>query len=439
MARNIRGRWSQYQILRSNENLTPHLFQTELLEEETLYQYLQDHLTIRPCFGQSEIMVSKTEDNVEKYVVTMPNQVAKYCSTKSEAFQYLQTICKKEKFYILQDTSPLYITNELRREFLVTVQRDLNNCWKVVGILSKYDASKARKTILNEAKIQEVAIEVASYLVNNADSYTTVVIEITTSNENLWLCDINVHYPKSKWSQYQILSKIQSLSPLLPKTELATPASFLLFMKEFKEIMIKPCHGQWGMGIVQVSLTTDGTFDVHYGRNKLTIVNVEEMIHYLQINCFSKDQCIVQERINIATIDECPFDTRILALREDSLSNWDIAAKITKIAAKNYIVTNVAKSLIPVEEAFARANINIYTAKKIVMKMDEACLIGALHLGKYYRDVTRIGADMGIDKNGDLWMFEMNLVPDIGLFTRLKDKSIYKNILNKTKKQEKEN
>lgn len=427
----MRGRWSQYQILSSNEIIKPFLLKTELFNEHSFYKNLNSHLTYRPCFGQSEINICMIDGSKDQYnIIEVNKNVTITLSGKTEVFNYLNGVCQTEQSYILQDTDFLYTKNNQVVELMVTVQRDLNFIWQIRDILDKkcLTDSKIIKSTLE--KIYEISIETASSLADDEPEYSTVVVEIGLLVEDLWIRDIKLHSSKSKWSQYQILSLIDELSTHLPNTQLATHHTFLRFILKYKQIMLKPCLGQWGIGIVQVSLLKDDVFEVHNEIIKILIKGKEEIINYLQTHYLSKETYIVQERIRLATIDDSVFDARVMVQREDRNSEWEITAKVAKIAAKKFIVTNVARSILLLEEALGKSSIKI----KPLSKIDKVCMICAQNLGKYYLNVTRIGIDIGIDILGNIWVLEANLVPDVSLFKRLQDKSIYQKIKNKRKK-----
>ena len=101
--------------------------------------------------------------------------------------------------------------------------------------------------------------------------------------------------------------------------------------------MLKPCLGQWGIGIVQVSWVQEDVFEVHNERKKQIIVGRVALIDFLQTNYLSKESYIVQEKIPLATINNRFFDARIMVQRADQ-SEWEVTAKVAKISEKNILL-----------------------------------------------------------------------------------------------------
>lgn len=425
----MKGRWSIYQILLNNKKIEPYLLKTELFNKHSFYQNLSNQVTFRSCFNRTEINIIKVFDGLEQYKVEDGDQTT-FLNGKAEVFHFLNKVCKTGQFYVLQDTDFLY-TKKNQVELLVTVNRDLHSCWQVSDILDKkrlLDCELGKDTV---KIIHEIAIESALCLEESEPKCSTMVLDIGLLDEHLWIRDIELHFRKSKWTQYQILSSIDKISVHLPKTQLATSNTFFDFIHKYKQVILKPCLGQYGIGVVQVSWIKDDIFEVHNERKILSFSSRKEIIDYLQSQYFLKMSYLVQQRVSLPTIDDCLFDSRVMVQREDNNGEWEITAKVAKVAAQNFIVSNVAKSILPLEEALEKSSIS---KEELLPMIDKICMTTTLYLGEYYPDITSIGIDIGIDVRERIWIFEANLVPDVFLFKRLEDKGIYEKIIKKKKR-----
>lgn len=391
-------------------------------------------MTIMPCFGKGELLIKKNPDSNIPYLVSNSNKMESAAfKEQAELFNYFNEQCKSNQHYILQDTNFLYQKDALITELLVTVQRDLHSIWWVTDLLDQKDIriQLSEKTL---GKVCEIAIEAADCLVGDAPNHQTVVLDIGIVNEQMWIKDIELHFPKSKWNQYQLFSSLPELAPCLPHTQLATTDTFLPFIKKHRQIMLKPCHGQWGLGIAQVTWIKDEVFEVHHERLTRTICSENEILDYLQTEYLSKDCYIFQNKIPLATIDDSIFDARVMVQREGNASDWEITARVAKVAVDHFIVSNVAKSILQLDEALGKTALE--NVQKLISELDKVCLICAQVLGEFYSETTCIGMDIGIDNQGGIWILEANLVPDLSLFERLADKSIRKKIIDKMKTRE---
>lgn len=423
-----RGKWSQYQLLCTNHHVKPYLLKTELFNEHSFYRNLHQHLSFKPCFGQLDITISKVFGSEDQYKIIEGDCLVQTTVVgKAEVWRYLNEMSEADQFYILQDTNFLYTKNNHVQKFMVTVQRDIHSNWHVSTIL-KNNVIEDRILKNMERDIIELANQTAGILTMNESECSTVVLDIRKLDTRLWIHDFDLHHSKSKWSQYQLLSSVDELMPYIPKTEIATIHTFFDFIQTYKQILLKPCLGQWGIGVAQVTKLKEGLFEIHIEKTKRLIEGEKTIIDYIQTHYLSKESYIIQKRVDLPLIDACIFDSRVMVQRENLDSKWEITAKVAKIATSNYIVSNVAKSVIPLEEALQQSTLR-YKSKKIQFTIDKVCLMCAHLLGAHHVGIRNIGIDIGFDKHGHIWLFETNLVPDFSLFKRLKDKSIYKKIV----------
>lgn len=113
--------------------------------------------------------------------------------------------------------------------------------------------------------------------------------------------------------------------------------------------------------------------------------------------------------------------------RRRNTSDWQVTGKLAKIAARGYIVTNVARTVCPVEEAIAASDLHT-SLNEILIEIDKVSLLIANHLMDYYKKSHIFELDIAIDTGGKIWIIEANLRPSISMFNLLKDKKQYKMI-----------
>jgi hypothetical protein len=429
-----RGRWRQYQILQSNKNLLPFLVETEIFHEDTFYRTLNQYLILRPCFGQHQIKITSIKG--DQYSIEDGNHTS-ILEGKEEVFSYIHNeVSKTKQSYIIQNMGFLDKKSDNNmNEVLVTLQRKETSEWQVKDILKKNRLSKLRQKQLPQL-LHEVAIMVAMSLEEFFPKCPTIVLELGFVKNKLWIQDIDLHFSKSKWSQFQILTSSKEINSFVPYTQLATPSIFLEYIKANRHVFLKPCLGQWGIGVLQVSLLRGGSFEIHTERNKVLFQNSQNMIDYLQTHYFSKKCYIVQEKVSLASIDDCPFDVRVMVQRDSYDQEWEITGIIAKVASIGFIVTNVAKSILPLEEALQKTTIKTTKSnQRITNEIQKICLRAAKLIGNQLSEEKIIGFDIGIDQKGEIWIIEANLRPDTSIFKRLDDQTMYNNIINRRKKK----
>ncbi|MFO1446344.1 YheC/YheD family protein [Bacillus sp. Bva_UNVM-123] len=170
---------------------------------------------------------------------------------------------------------------------------------------------------------------------------------------------------------------------------------------------------------------------MHAGRNKKTIVSFAETYQYIQkIYLFKKDY-LIQPKLLLATINNCPMDVRILMQKRRKL--WMITGEIVKVAANDFIITNAAQKLLSIMNALQASNIAHLNKKMLKAKIESICLTAAKVLENTKQGITIIGFDVGITLNGEIWIIEGNYQPDLSMFFRANDKTIYMNLSKESK------
>lgn len=165
---------------------------------------------------------------------------------------------------------------------------------------------------------------------------------------------------------------------------------------------------------------------MHTGRKKLTKSNFDEIYRYIKHNYLSKKDYLVQQKVPLVRIDDCPIDVRVITQKCNS--EWVVTGKLVKVAAKDFIITNMAQKLLTFENAIRDLNIPHLNNNKLEPKIDKICISASSQLEQNNPEIHLIGFDIGFTSQGFIWVIEGNYKPDLSMFYRLDDKTIYKNI-----------
>ncbi|MBP1934802.1 YheC/YheD family protein [Ammoniphilus resinae] len=234
---------------------------------------------------------------------------------------------------------------------------------------------------------------------------------------------------KSKWSKYKLMLQDKELVAHLPETELFTESMLWQFLDKYNQVIVKPSRGSRGYGVIQVSSLGDDQYEIHAENTRKTIKGRKETYEYLVARHLRrKKRYIVQQRIPLATINGCPIDLRVMVQRKKGSSEWVVTGKLVKVANRGFIVTNLAKALLPVDQAISMSSIKDYPLDSLVTTMDQISLRASEELVKSFPNQRTIGYDIGIDQNGQVWIIEANFSPMISLFRRLGDREMYRRI-----------
>jgi glutathione synthase/RimK-type ligase-like ATP-grasp enzyme len=225
-------------------------------------------------------------------------------------------------------------------------------------------------------------------------------------------------YSYGKWTKYHIMKEDNMLVGYLPKTFILTKGAFWKLLHENGTVIIKPSEGSQGYGVVQVSVIGESRYEIHKNRSKI-ICGEKDLEEFLDKEKYGRKLYLVQQKIPLATVEDCPFDIRVMVEREENTIEWKVTGKLAKVATKGYFITNIAKAILTLEQAIERSSIKDIEVNLLNTEIDNIALLTAYLLGEYYSNSRVIGLDIGITNTGDLYIIEANLKPSRAMFKRL--------------------
>jgi len=243
-----------------------------------------------------------------------------------------------------------------------------------------------------------------------------------------------MRYSRSKYVKHRVMEKSASLSAHLPETHRFKRKYFESLLDKYDQAIVKPVGGWGGDGVISVSSGADGKCKVHYGQKRKTFDDADDAYAYVR-KLTKGRKCIVQRKITLATVGGRPFDLRVMVQRKKGDSTWKVTGKLAKVAGAGYVITNVRRShgkVISFEEAVRRSNIRGPSIRELEERIDDVALAATKKLKKYYR-IRMCGMDIGLDDAGKVWIIEPNFTPYLGMFLKLKDRSIYRRIIAYTR------
>jgi hypothetical protein len=240
-------------------------------------------------------------------------------------------------------------------------------------------------------------------------------------------------YMRSKWTKHKVMRSFADLRQHLPETRRLTSSAFGRMIARYGDIIVKPADGSRGAGVIRITAAGQGAYTIHIENNVKTVKGKDSAYNYVRIIAKSGSQ-IVQRRIPLATVGGCPFDVRAIVQRRSISDSWRVTGKVAKVAGKGYFVTNQKRSkgmVLPVETAIQKSSLKHYSQATLLSAINRVALLSASRLGnrKVYSRQCIFGFDMGLAKNGHVWIIEANLKPLLSHFRKLKDQTMYRRIL----------
>jgi hypothetical protein len=230
----------------------------------------------------------------------------------------------------------------------------------------------------------------------------------------------------NKLDIHERLIQDDTVSNFLPDTLPFTSFSSIeTMLSNHGHVFIKPKNGSLGLGVHQ--LIYDRHSDYYFcryqdenGENRLRKFSSLEGLMGTVFANQSLEKMLVQQGIHLLRSESRSIDFRVHTNKDD-MGNWHVSAIAAKIAGLGSVTTHARSGgdIKTMEEIFPNDECILYTEK-----LSNAALLLSGALDRHVEGIIgEIGFDLGIDRNGDIWLFEANSKPGRTIFTHpeLKD------------------
>ncbi|MEH7253696.1 YheC/YheD family protein, partial [Neobacillus niacini] len=443
------AKFSNFSRLINEAKISPYLPETALFNKNTFYEFLNKYfqVIIRPSQDiKLNIIVTTLTDPQYQIELGLINQIV---TGQQEAYQFIEKNLLDGKKFIIQQSIPRAKHNEKHFDIRVYAAKRSTK-WTITEKIARItpngfsitdevkDIFPAHEILLKEyqenssdirMQLDHIALLTAEILEETYSKYNLVMIDFYFDQLGKpWIHDIRYRFTDGKWDWHQVLRGEKDLFPYLPESYPFHEKVLHQYLEKYKSCIIKPNRSQWGRGLALISQTDNQTYEIHSERKKLAINHFNELLNEVHDRFVSKKSYLIQEKILLPTIKGCPFDIRVMVQRKSVDSEWEVTGRITRTAATGFIVTNVAKALLSLEDAIEASNLTPKNTESLIWEMDHLCKLAAIQLEKVYPDARIWGMDIGIDQFGKPWFIEANLVPDISIFRFLSDRTMYNKI-----------
>lgn len=224
----------------------------------------------------------------------------------------------------------------------------------------------------------------------------------------------------NKMDVYERLQQDPASAVYLPETHPFTSFSMIESMlADYGHVFIKPINGSLGFGIHQIIFDRESQayfcrYRERNGENKLRKYQTLEALFKHIFKNRSLSHMLVQQGIHSLRVNKQTVDFRIHT-NKDNEGNWQITAIAAKVASPGSVTTHINNGgmIKTMQEIFHSPE----QEKEAVKKLKKACLTLSHALETYMEGIIgEIGFDMGIDRDGNVWLFEANSKPGRSIF-----------------------
>jgi hypothetical protein len=237
----------------------------------------------------------------------------------------------------------------------------------------------------------------------------------------------------SKLGNTRILSKNHLLSPHIPETHLLTKQNLQNMLRKYHTVYIKPNDSCQGKGVIRVD-HIQKHFQLKTRDQKATyrLSNIDQVMARIQKVKMNRTY-IVQRGIDSYTHAKKLFDIRVHLLRIHG--KWEIGGIIGRIASNHGVATNAYSGGTPVQiQTLLQKHLILgeHRQKELMKELTTLSLETTRTFSKAFPKWAEFGLDIGMDKRGHLWIYEINITP--GMLVFRKDRTSYQRIM-KMKRQ----
>lgn len=231
-----------------------------------------------------------------------------------------------------------------------------------------------------------------------------------------WLKNNSVflgHGLPSKWELYEALKDHPHLQAFLPKTvKIQTAEDMWIQLDEHDRIVLKPAFGARGTGIYLVIKTAKGGIVTmtKKGEKYERVFQSKSPLNKWVDRLLQRYSYLCQPYLDLSTADHHPFDLRVL-LQKNKQNQWVERGRGIRLGQKESITANVATGglFLPITTFLHQYSDTIpltaeHTIQHILRTLPD-------QVEARFNRLFELGIDIGVDKNGQVWILDINSKP----------------------------
>jgi hypothetical protein len=228
----------------------------------------------------------------------------------------------------------------------------------------------------------------------------------------------------SKWENALLMRQDEYVAPHIPITHRLSSDTLKHMLQFFPFVYLKPDNSCQGKGLMRIDrlesghfalrVRDDGTRSVHASHASLL-----QAIHRKKMN---RRHYVVQQGINSKTLGGRMFDIRTHLMRIDG--RWVVVGIVARIAREKGFVTNAysgGKSYHVFPLLVEKLGYGEMEARFLIDQMMRLSRRATKRISSVYPKWSEFGLDIGIDQEGHLWIYEINVHPGTLVFKNLGD------------------
>ncbi|RUT29515.1 YheC/YheD family protein [Paenibacillus zeisoli] len=242
---------------------------------------------------------------------------------------------------------------------------------------------------------------------------------------------------RDKWTIHQVLSKRSKFRDHLPDTVLFNNLSDVYkLLKRCNPIYLKPINGTGGRGILKIEKIGPKLYQIQ-GRNPQRKIISPQKLHPSRLGPYllgwrSYSRYIVQEGIRIQLPNGRVHDYRVLVQKNGS-GEWEVTGGAGRVGVPRSVTSNIhgGGHAVPMNTQLKHWFPSEERRSEIRKTTDQLCLEIAKYLEDTYDALCELALDIAIDKQGHIYVLEVNPKPAREVFALSGDMEAYRKAITR--------
>jgi len=238
---------------------------------------------------------------------------------------------------------------------------------------------------------------------------------------------------RNKWTIYRALSQVPEFRAHLPVTKIyQSSEDVALLLKKFPTVYLKPINGTGGRGILRIERGKEGGLLLQGRNHSRSIVRPKQISRgrlSSALNNWDKrgDRYIVQQGLNIKLPSGRVHDYRML-VQKNGAGAWEVTGCAGRIGPLRSITSNLHGG----GEAASMNNLlrQWVGSEKDLKKIRQTAEAFGVQVARYleatYGALCELALDLAIDRDGKIWLIEVNPKPSREVFKQAGEREIYR-------------
>ncbi|MFC5528561.1 YheC/YheD family protein [Cohnella yongneupensis] len=213
----------------------------------------------------------------------------------------------------------------------------------------------------------------------------------------------------SKWLKTNVMSANPYIARHIPSSRLFNAANLRGMLSSYGMVVIKPIRGGGGLGVMKISKHGGGRYSCTYMSRTVTRSSFGGIMSEINRRR-GRRSYLIQRGIRLATIAGRPIDYRVKYVKENG--TWTYRSMVGRLARRGLFVTNLCRGGV---QMTAAQGIRLSLSSRLVgrkkSEMRHLTKASTELLERRFPGIGQLGYDYGIDRNGHIWILEVNTRP----------------------------